>query len=125
MKALGGILGLVLALAVGYYVYTASLPTERAVSPKRQIDSVGVKSDLLSIAQAERLYLASHGSYAPIEELERSGAISFSPASHRGYAYSSAIEGALHFRITARPVDPARADWPTLSIDETMQLSPQ
>jgi hypothetical protein len=125
MKALGGILGLVLALAVGYYVYTASLPTERAASPKRQIDSVGVKSDLLSIAQAERLYLASHGSYAPIEELERSGAISFSPSSHRGYTYSSATDGALHFRITARPLDPARADWPTLSIDETMQLSPQ
>jgi hypothetical protein len=87
------------------------------------IDVVGVKTDLLAIAQAERLYLASHGSYASIDQLQQDGAISFSGTNRRGYNYAADLDDGQHFSITAAPSDPAKEGWPTLSIDENMQVT--
>ena len=84
---------------------------------------VGVKTDLLAIAQAERLYLASHGSYAGIDQLQQDGAISFSGANRRGYNYIADVNDGQHFKITAAPSDPAKIGWPTLSIDENMEVT--
>ena len=53
---------MVMVLGIGYYMYRPSLepgPGEN-VSPVQQVDVTGVKADLLSIPQAERLYLPSH-----------------------------------------------------------------
>jgi hypothetical protein len=86
---------------------------------------VGVRSDLLAIAQAERLYMASNGTYASVEKLQQDGGLTFAGANRRGYNYAAEVEGGQHFRITATPVDPAKAAWPTLSIDDTMQISQQ
>jgi len=93
--------------------------------PAETIDVVGVKSDLLSIAQAERVYMASHGSYASVDELQQDGSITFSGANRRGYNYSADVDDGQHFKITAAPSDPAKSNWPTLSIDETMQVTQQ
>ena len=35
------------------------------------------------------------------------------------------VDDGQHFKITAKPVDPAKASWPTISIDELMQVSQQ
>ena len=56
--------------------------------PTETIDTVGVKSDLLAIAQAERMYMASHGSYVSLDDLEKDGSLSFSGTSRRGYTYT-------------------------------------
>ena len=56
-----------------------------AQPPAETINVVGVKSDLLAIAQAERVYLASHGSYASMDELQQEGSLSFSGVDRRGY----------------------------------------
>ncbi len=66
MKAAGAILGLVLALAAGYFIfkYEFSQGPAGTASPKEVIDVTGVKSDLLAIGQAERAYMASKGSEA-------------------------------------------------------------
>lgn len=125
MKAAGGILGIVIALAIGYFIFKtqyAQGPTGGA-PPKLVIDVVGVKSDLLSIAQAERIYLASHGAYASVDELQQDGAIAFSATNRRGYNYVAEVDDGQHFQITATPSDPAKEGWPTLAIDETMQVS--
>jgi hypothetical protein len=124
MRGFTGLVGLLIVVGIAYYLYTGGQSGGDAASPKRQIDVTGVRTDLLAIAQAERIHMASHGKYASVEELERSGAITFSPREHRGYTYSSTVDE-RHFRVTARPVDPARADWPALSIDETGQVSQQ
>jgi hypothetical protein len=127
MKKAGGLLGLVIALAVGYFIFKAQYtqgPTGGA-PPKQVIDVVGVKNDLIAIGQAERMFLASHGSYASLEQLQQDGAITFSGANRRGYNYSAEVSGGEHFRIVAAPSDPAKAGWPTLAIDETMQISQQ
>ena len=127
MKRVGGLLGLVIALGIGYFIFKAQYTTgpTGGAPPKEVIDVVGVRSDLLSIAQAERLYMASNGTYASVEKLQQDGAITFSGANRRGYEYTAEVEGGQHFRITATPVDPAKSAWPTLSIDENMQVSQQ
>jgi flagellin-like protein len=124
MKALSGILGLVIVVAIVYLVYSTQFGGEKgSPPPKEQIDLAAVRSDLLSLAQAERRYVATNGTYATLELLRDAGDVQFRGAGRRGYVYSISVDGALHFRITARPGDPTRADWPTLAIDETMQIT--
>lgn len=127
MKKVGGLLGLVIALGVGYFIFKAQMTTgpTGGAPPKEVIDVVGVKNDLLAIGQAERMYLASHGTYASVEQLQQDGALQFSGTNRRGYNYSAEVTGGEHFRITAAPSDPAKAGWPTLSMDDTMQVSQQ
>ena len=127
MKAAASVLGLVIALAIGWFIIKTQVTRgpEGGAPPKEVIDVVGVKSDLLAIGQAERLYLASHGSYASLEQLQQDGALSFSAANRRCYNYTADIDDGLHFKVTAAPADPSKTGWPTLSIDETMQVSQQ
>ncbi len=127
MKKAAGLLGVVIALAVGYSLFKAQFTTGPAggAPPKQTIDVVGVKNDLLAIGQAERLYLASHGSYATLDQLQQDGTLSFSGAHRRGYNFAAEVEDGQHFRITATPSDPAKEGWPTLWIDESMQISQQ
>src|SRR3974377_1164221 len=124
MRAAVSLLGVVIALAIGYYLITAQWsPRENSpVQPQRQIDLTGVRSDLLSIGQAERLFLASHGSYGTLDQLQQDGSLSFSGSSRRGYDYSVQVDGGAHFTVTATPSDPAKPGWPTLTIDETLEV---
>jgi len=117
------LLGLVVVLAIGYLFYAKwagrSGPASR---PQQQINLVGVKSDLLAIAQAERMYLATNGTYASLDQLRQDGSMTFSPTNHRGYNYSAEIDDGQHFKIKATPADPAQGDVPALFINETMQV---
>ncbi len=124
MRAITGVLGLVLAVAIVYFVYTSQFAGNKAEAPpKQQIDVAAVRSDLLSLAQAERRYLAANGIFATLEQLQQQGAVQFQGSGRRGYTYTIEPEASLHFRITARPADPTRVDWPVLSIDDTMQIT--
>ena len=125
MRAAGMILGLVIVVAIIWFVVKSQFsqgPTGTQ-PPAETINVVGVKSDLLAIAQAERMYMASHGSYASVDELQQDGSLTFSGANRRGYSYTAEVDDGQHFKITAQPTDPAKAGWPTLSIDETMQVT--
>jgi len=127
MKAAASVLGLVIALAIVWLVIKTQFnqgPTG-GIPPKQVIDVVGVKGDLLAIGQAERLYLASHGSYASLDQLQQDGAINFSGASRGGYNYTAEVNDGQHFKVTAAPSDPAKQGWPTLSIDENMEVTQQ
>jgi len=119
-----GFVGLLIVLGIGYAIYTSQIEHISNDRPlKQQIDLTGVQSDLLSLAQAERLHLAANGAYANLEQLRRSGVMNAIPAGNRaGYDYSIEVDGAAHFRITARPADPSQEHLPVFSIDETMQL---
>jgi hypothetical protein len=127
MKAAASVLGLVIVLAIVWLVTKTQFkqgPTG-GTPPKQVIDVVGVKGDLLAIGQAERLYLASHGSYASLDQLQQDGAISFSGANRRGYDYTAEVNDGQHFKVTAAPSDPAKQGWPTLAIDENMEVTQQ
>jgi len=126
MRAAASLVGLLIVLAIVWFVIKAQFSPQGPTGgkpPMETIDVVGVRNELLALAQAERLYLASHGSYASIDALQQEGSVTFSGATYRGYNYSADIEDGQHFKITAVPADPAKADWPTLSVDETMQVT--
>lgn len=127
MRVVGGILGLVLVLAIILFVYKSQFTQGPAGSapPMQTIDVTGVKTELIALGQAERLYLASHGSYASIDQLQQEGSTTLSNGSSRGYSYVADVDDGQHFKITATSSDPAKKNWPTLVIDETMQVSQQ
>ena len=125
MRASLGLIGLLIVLGIGYWIYSSQI--EQGTDGKsavQQINLVAIKSDLLSFGQAERLYLAANGSYATLEQLRSSNVMSSIPVGNRsGYRYTAEVDGSSHFQIIANPPESAGADLPTLSIDETMQIS--
>ena len=128
MRGILSFLGLVFVVAIGLMIYRSyftgpgGVATMGTDNPRAVIDVTGVKNDLLMMAQAERAFQALNGRYAPLEELQSSGNLLLDPARGRqGYAYASNISD-TRFRITATYSGPATG-MPTLSIDETMQIT--
>ena len=68
-----GFVGTVVTLAIGMYFYSLQIKTLNPGSgtgtPEEAATVMGVKSDLIGIANAERGYLASQGKYASLDEL--------------------------------------------------------
>lgn len=130
MRGIMGLLSLVFVVAIGLMIYRSyftgpgGVATMGTDNPRAVIDVTGVRNDLLMMAQAERAFQALNGRYAPLEELQSSGNLLLDPARGRqGYAYASDISGSdRRFRITATYSGPATG-MPTLSIDETMQIT--
>jgi hypothetical protein len=124
MRSAATISGLLLALGVGYFLYTKSVTSSGggAASPQEQVDVMGVRTSLLNIGQAQRAYLMAHGTYGTLEQLQQEGPPGIA-AENRGYAFSVDANGARSFTATATPTDANRRGWPTLVIDETMTVS--
>jgi hypothetical protein len=106
------ILGLVLTLSC----------TSQAGPPQQQIDVVGIRSELLSIGQAEGHYLVAHSTYATLEQLQQDSLLT-GAAERRGYTFNVAVNGSQGFTVTATPTDPDKKGWPTLAMDQTMQVT--
>jgi len=128
MRSVMGLLGLVLVLGIGLFIYrsyftgSGGAATMGTNNPRAVADITGVKNDLNAMAQAERTYQALNGHYASLEELYSSGNLATDPARGRlGYTYSAEVSE-RQFKITASYSGPATG-MPTLSIDETMQIS--
>ena len=121
-----GFITLIAVVAVGAWIYmrqTQSVMTAGTSSPTATVDLIGVKNDLLAIAQAERSHAALQGSYVSIDDLRSGGDLAM-PRNNRGpYNYSAEISDSS-FRIVATWTGPDSAGMPkTLSIDQTMQIS--
>jgi hypothetical protein len=73
MGRLFGFLSVVAVLAVGMYFYANQVQSSSAAAgantPKAAVNITGVKTDLMSIASAERQYYASEGKYTSLDEL--------------------------------------------------------
>jgi hypothetical protein len=123
MKAGAAVAGLLIVLGIGYFMYTKSLTSAGGtpVPPQETIDVTDIRANLLTIAQAERTYLAAHGTYGTIDQLNQDGP-PMVPAENRGYVFNAIPNGVQSFTVTATPTDPSKAGWPTLSIDETMAV---
>lgn len=127
MKKAGGLLGLVIALGIGYFIFKTQMtqgPTGGA-PPQQVVDTTGVENDLIAIGHAEKMYLASHGTYASLGQLKQEAMMTFSDGSQRGYTYMVDFQDGQSFRITATPADPAKKGWPTLTMDDEMQIQRQ
>ena len=83
--------------------------------------TVGVENDLLAIAQAERMYQAEHGSYASLEELNSSGALTSQKTGRPGYTYSVDVS-AGGFTAKATCDTSAGTSCANFAVDQTMQV---
>lgn len=118
-----GLIGVLIALAIGAYLYTQQAKQASpagAGNVRPTIDVAGVKSDLLVLANAERGQFALEGKYASLEELVAKGSVSM--RSRPPYRYSAEVSE-TGFRITATYEGPPASGAPrTISIDESMQI---
>ena len=120
-----GLISVLVVLCAGFFIYQRSLADlPEGGSPTEQIDTVAIRQRLLAIGQTERQYQATHSTYATLEQLVQDNLLP-GGTEQRGYTYSAVVNGSTGFTITAAPTDPQKADWPTLSITESMQVTEQ
>src|SRR5690242_14780602 len=123
-----GMIGLLAVALVGGAIYWMALTRTQSATgtsgtPAQAISTVGVENDLLSIAQAERMYQAEHGSYASLDELNSSGALTVQKAGRDGYTYSvETIAGG--FTATAKCESSPVAPCTNFAVDQNMQVHP-
>jgi hypothetical protein len=119
-----GLIALIISLAIAfgiYYLYFRQVQTTGGGNnPTQAITTTGVKNDLNAIAQAERMYFSQNGSYATLDQLIESGALTTSKREREGYTYSVEVS-ASGFIVTARSSRPGS---PAFTIDQSMQIRP-
>ena len=117
------LIGITLVVAVGGYLYTqqASGVMPGGGTPKAAIDVTRVRMDLMALANAERTYFATNGTYASLEELRAHGDAHMVRDSRPHFAYS-AETSARGFTIIASYSGPDTSVPPRITIDETMTV---
>ena len=116
-----GILGVLIVLCVGYVLYQRSVADLPEGSPEQQIDTTAIRQRLLTIGQTERQYQVANGKYATLEQLAGENLLP-GGTEQRGYTFSASVTS-TGFTITATPTADDKADWPTLEVTETMQVT--
>ena len=96
--------------------------SSQAGPPQQQIDVVGIRSELLAIGKAEGSYLVMHSTYATLEQLQQDSLLT-GGADRRGYTFTVVVNGSEGFTVTATPSDADKKGWPTLAMDQTMQVA--
>jgi competence protein ComGC len=121
MKSLAATLVVLVISLLVYKYYFGKAESNGTGTPAQTINIVGVKNDLIAIAQAERAYQAEHGSYASLDDLTSNGAVTFEKRGRQGYTYE--IQNpAGGFRVVAHcpaATSPGCADY---FIDQTMEV---
>jgi hypothetical protein len=125
MRSMIGLLVVALIAVLMYRFYFSKMQNSGAVvaTPAQTIDVVGVKNDLLGIAQAERAYQAEHGSYASFDELTSSGALTMKRASRDGYTYDVETS-ASGFRAIAHCPTATMPGCSSWAVDQSMEVQP-
>lgn len=119
-----GLVGLIVVAAIVgllYRSHLAGLKAAGAMTPTQTIDIVGVKNDLIGIAQAERAYQAENGKYATLGELVSSGALRMEKTGRAGYTYD-VTPFEQDFRAVAHCPAAAFPGCTNLSVDQTMEI---
>jgi hypothetical protein len=123
MSRIFGFLTLLIGLGVGLYFYAHQAQSASAAAgannPRAAVDVVGVRSDLMTIAQAERGNFALEGKYASLDELISSKSLS---VARQRPPYSYSVEtSATGFRVVATRSGGNVSGTPAeLSVDENM-----
>lgn len=125
MGRLFGFLSIVIVMAIGMYIYSKQVQSSSAPAgantPQGAINITGVKSDLISIASAERRYFASEGKYASLDDLISTNYIT---VARQRPPYTYAVElNSSGFRVVAtRSGDNTSGTPAQLSVDENMEF---
>ncbi len=119
-----GFISLLIVLCAGAWLYTRqakSVMPEGVGNIRATVDVVGVRNDLLAIANAERSEFALEGKYLPLDELRSKGIISLPVSGRGGYTYSVDV-GESDFRVVASYSGAPGTAPQTISIDQTMEI---
>jgi hypothetical protein len=131
MKGMG-LIGILITAAIGMSIYMYTLKQAApgtGMVATQTADVVGVKNDLVSIAQAERMYFAQNGSYADVPTLMTTGTMNLARTSRDGYTYTATPSGNT-FSVTAvytappapNPAGVTPPHFPTFTIDQNMEV---
>lgn len=116
-----GFLSIVITMAVGMYIYSSQLKSTSpsgTANPEASVNIIAVQNDLVSIARAERQYLAEKGSYASLNELVSANFVTIK-GDRPPYSYQVETSSDS-FRITATRSTPGS---PTqIWVDDSMQV---
>jgi hypothetical protein len=122
MGRLFGFAGTIIVVAIGMYIYSMQVKNVTAVgggtTPTGAVNITGVRSDLISMASAERNYYAQQGKYASLEDLISEKYVTIE-RSRPPYSYDISTTSS-GFQVTATrstPGSPAKM-W----VDENMQV---
>jgi hypothetical protein len=118
-----GLLVVIVIVAFTYKLYFSHLQSTGTGSPAEAINVVGVKNDLIAIAQAERAYQAEHGSYASIDQLTSGGALTMVKSGRDGYTYD-VDASADRFRAVAHCPAATSSGCTNWAVDQTMEVRP-
>jgi len=125
MGRLFGFLSVVIAVAAGMYIYARQAQSSSAAlganSPKAAINITAVRSDLISIAQAERGYFATEGKYASLDELISSRSITVA-RQRPPYTYEVETSGSSFRVVATRSGDDASGTPAEISVDQNMEF---
>jgi hypothetical protein len=123
-----GFLTLIAVVAAGAYIYmrqTQGVMSAGTSNPTATVDLIGVRNDLIAIAQAERSHGAAQGNYVSIDALRSQGDLAMTRDNRGPYSYSAELNE-TSFRIVATYAGPESSGMPkTISVDQTMQVSQQ
>jgi len=122
------LVSILITLGVGcamYLMYLKSAGSRSGGTALRAISTTSVKAQLVNIAEAERIYYVQNNSYATLQELTSTGAIKFKTPDPTGYTYAVDTNTSGFTATARRDQDKGgpSADYPTLSIDETMKIA--
>jgi hypothetical protein len=128
MRVIGGLIGLVVTLGIGmfvYYTYLKQASPAGGVVATQAISTTRVEMDLSSIAQAERSYYAQNSTYGTMDQLVSGGELPIVLSGRDGYTYTMDA-GASGFTVTAK-WSPQTAEQqtlhaPTIVVDQTNQV---
>src|SRR5215831_17829672 len=99
-----GYISLIIVVAIGAYIYmrqTQSVMTAGTSNPTATVDLIGVRTDLLNIAQAERSYGSLNGKFVSLDELRSQGALAMERNNRGPYTYSAEVGEGSGFRVVA------------------------
>ena len=116
-----GFIVLLVVVAIGLYLYSGQVQTlaPGGADISSTVDVVGVRNDLMAIANAERRYFAINGKYASLDDLRQNGDIHIPSRPNYNYSAETSDTG---FKIIATYSGPDPKAPRRISVDETMAL---
>jgi len=125
MGRIFGFISVVVVMGAGMYIYSRQVQSTSVAaggnSPKAAINITGVRSDLISIASAERRYFATEAKYASLDELISSNYITVT-RQRPPYTYEVQTSSS-GFRIVATRSGEDNSGAPAqFSVDENMEF---
>jgi hypothetical protein len=128
MKLIGGLISLLVTMAIGlgiYYMFLKQASPAGGGTPTQIISTTRVEMDLSTIANAERSYYAQNSTYGTMDQLVTGGELPIVLSGRDGYTYAMDASSS-GFTVTAtwapQTTEQQALHSPTIVVDQTNQV---